>query len=810
MLKNYLKTTLRTIRKNRVYSLINILGLTIGLWACMIVATVVIDDLSYDRQWSKGDDLYRIVSVNKMGAGLYDRSASSFAGLSTSLKNDYPEVQDVAELFTAKQRLKLDQKDPNGIEVTELRADTSFWQMLDVNVLKGNPRNYVEGTTNLVISESFRKKYFPNEDPVGKIIYDVPDYSEKSKPFLITGVYKDFPSNTVLRSEIIVLQKGRNEALNKKEYGTFSQNYILMKPGTDMKKFTAKINKWYAGFVETKNPYQFEFQPMKDIYLHSDFAEYQAVKSSYKNIYIFSGVALLLLLIACVNFINLTTARAVQRLRETGVRKILGAGRKQLVLQFLTESFLFFLIATVFATFVYQLSLHPIENYLGHALAQTFISKYYLLASSYGIILLISLLTGIYPAWIMSGFKPAATLKGKLFTGNASGQNFVRKSLVVLQFSISIIVLVALIIVQQQVSFMKNKDIGFNKNDLLSIGSVSWDGKGESFKNELLNQQGVVNASITGWLPSEGAGYMSREIDDPNHPCNKIKVWYINGDLDLAKTLGLHLKSGRLLDKTFSTDAMSQDSLMQMDSAKYVAAASQQSSIITSYTAKVLHINTLNETMKNAQTKPVGIVEDFNNESLKDAMEPTIIIADNVPNYGGMLIRITPGSEKQVIASVNKLWRQFYPEKLLDIKYVDDMLANQYKAESKLQQLFTFFSGLSMFLAALGIFGLIVQATTQRVKEIGIRKVLGASVNSIVRLFSIDFLKLIIIAIVIASPIAWWSMNKWLLDFAYRIHINWWVFAIAGFIAIFIALLTISFQAIKAAFTNPVKSLRTE
>ena len=810
MLKNYFKTAWRTITKNRIYSIINILGLTIGLWACMIVGTVVIDDLSYDRQWSKGNDLYRIITINKMGEGLYDRFASSFAGLGPTLKNDYPEVKAAAELSVLKQRLKLDENDPNGIEVTALRADTSFWQMLDVKVLKGNPRTYVEGTTNLIVSESFQKQYYPNENPVGKIIHDVPTYSDKSKEFLITGVMKDLPSNTVLRSQVIVLRKPRSEELYKNQFGSLTQNYILMKPGTDIKAFTEKVNRWYGGFVEVKDPYQYQFQPMKDIYLHSEFANSQEVKGSFKNIYILSGVALLLLIIACVNFINLTTARAVHRLRETGVRKILGAGRKQLVLQFLTESFLFFLIATAIATLLYQLSLHPVESFLEHSLSQTFVSKLTLFSIAYGIILLISLLIGFYPAWLLSGFKPALTLKGKIITGKFSGQNVVRKGLVVVQFSISIIVLVALIIVWQQVSYMENKDIGFNKTNLLSIAAVTWDNKGGSFKNELLNQQGVKNASITSWTPTQGAGFMSKEIDNPGQPGNKIKVWYINGDLDLAETLGLRLKKGRLFDKKFSTDAMSQDSLMEMDSANYVMAAGKQSALITSYTAKVLHINTLNETISNIRTKPVGIIADFNNESLKDAIQPTIIIADRSPQYGGMLVRIKPGYDEQVTASINKLWRQFYPNKLLELKWVDDMLAQQYKAENKLQQLFGFFSGLSMLLAALGVFGLIVQATEQRVKEIGIRKVLGASVQSIVRLFSIDFLKLILISIVIASPIAWWLMDKWLMDFAYRIPISLWVFVIAGSIAVLIALITISSQAIKAAVVNPVESLRTE
>lgn len=810
MLKNYLKTAFRTMARNRVYSFITILGLTIGLWACMMVATIVIDDLSYDKQWSRSDDLYRIVSVNKMGEDLYDRFASSFAGVAPALKNNYPEVEAVAVLSTYKQRLKLHDAEPNGVEVIALNTDTAVWKMLDLDVLEGDPKKFAEGNTNLVITEGFRKKHFAGEDPVGKIIHDVPAYSDKSRPYLITGVIKDLPANTHLRAEAILVQKRRTEEVSKKQYGSFTQNYILMKPGTDMVQFAGKVNKWYAGFVEVENPYQFEFQNVKDIYLQSDFAKSQLVKGSYSNIFIFSGVALLLLVIACVNFINLSTARAIQRVKETGVRKILGAGRTQLVWQFLTESTLFFFIATFLSTVIYRLTIHSVENFIGHQLAQTFVTQFYLLAIIYAFIFIISLLIGFYPAWILSGFKPAASLKGKFFAGSFSGQNLVRKSLVVLQFSISIIVLVALIIVQKQVRFMNNKDLGYNKSDLLYTGNISWDGKGEAFKNELLNNPSVISASISTWSPSVGAGFMSKEIDDPNHAGNRLNVWYINADIDLAKTLGLRLQKGRLLDQRFAADMASQDSMMQMSKDKYQEAAGRQSSLISAYTAKLLHVNNLDETIKNALTTPVGIVADFNNESLRKPLQPTIILAEKAPEYGGMLIRIKPGAENEIITFLDKLWREFYPNKLLDIQWVDDMLAAQYKAESKLQQLFGFFSGVSMFLAALGIFGLIVQATTQRVKEIGIRKVLGASVHSIVRLFSLDFLKLVLLAIMIASPVAWWLMQRWLQDFAYRIDVDIWVFALAGSVAVLVAMLTISSQSVRAASANPVKSLRTE
>lgn len=812
MFKNYLKTAWRTISHNKIYSAINILGLATGLCASMLVATVVADDLSYDKQWSRSNDLYRIISVNKMGDALYDRSSSSFAGLVTALKNNFPEVEAAAGIRNGDTRLKLDNTDANGVKITALSADTTVWQMLDLHVLSGNPRQYVAGDNrNLIITESFRKKFFLHENPVGKIVYSVPAYSDKPNPYIITGVIKDLPVNSVMRANAIVVHKPSNDELFKEQYGTFSENYILLKPGTNIKQFTAKVNKWYAGFVTVKKPYQFEFQSIQNIYLHSDFSGYQAIKGDYKNIYILSGVAILLLVIACVNFVNLSTARALQRLKETGVRKILGAQRKQLVFQFLTEAFLYFLIATMLATIIYQLSLPALEHFIDHNLAQTFTASYHLFFYCYGGVLLVSIITGIYPALVLSAFKPSATIKGELLNNSHGSQNMVRKSLVVLQFSMSVIVLIALIVVQQQVSFLKNKDVGYDAKNLLSIGQVSWAGKGESFKNELLQNPAVEAASITSWLPTLGAGFMSSEVENPSHAGSNINVWYINGDIDLDKVMGLRLIKGRLLNKTYSADILNPDSLMKIrDSALYANAANQQSSLITAYTAKVLQVKDLGVPIRQTHTTPVGIIKDFNNESLKEPMKPTIIIAGPSPEYGGMLIKVRPGQEKQAAIAVSKLWRRFYPDKLLEIKWVDDMLAAQYKAESRLQQLFSFFSGLSMFLAALGVLGLIIQATAQRKKEIGIRKVLGASVSSIVQLFSIDFVKLVLIAVLIASPVAWWLMNKWLLDFAYRIHISGWVFVIAGTIAVVIALLTISIQSVRAAMANPIKSLRTE
>ena len=807
---NYLKTAIRAIARNKIYSSINILGLTIGLTACMIVATVVIDDLSYDRQWKNSARLYRVVTVDQKGEGLYNRTAYTFLGVTRQLLSDYPEVKAAASLSSRQERFRLTDTDPNGLEISTLNADTAVWQMLDLGLVAGNGRNHISGIGNIVLTESFCKQHYLHQDPVGKTIYSVSAHSDKPQPYLITGIVRDLPSNSVFRAEAIVIMKPRNEPLTKQMNGTFApDNYILVNPGTDVSQLQTKFNRWYIAFVTVKSPFQYEFQPLKDVYLNSDFANTQQVKGDIRTIYIFSGIALLVLLIACVNYINLTTAQALQRLPDTGVRKVLGAARSQLIHQFLTESLLFFLISALLSTLIYTVALILIQRYLGHPLALTFISQYTLFGLAYLTIFFISLLSGIYPAWVLSGFKPVAALKSNLSFSRFGSHHLIRKGLVILQFTISIVVLVALIVVRQQVSYMKGKDIGFDKNNLLQIGYIFWNKQGGPFKNELLRQPGIVSASITPWYPSGGV-FMTKNIDDPGHPGNKMQVDYLIGDIDLTRTLGLHIEKGRLLDKSYAADQVDEDSVMQMDSATYANTETRESSVITDYTARALGIQGLNTPIKGALTSPVGIVKDFYRESLRTPLSPTIIIADRSPQYGGMLVRVAPGYEQQVSDYIAKQWRMFFPGKLLELKWVTDMVDDQYKKEEALQQLFTFFSSLSMFLAALGILGLIIHATEQRRKEIGIRKVLGATVASIVQLFSIDFLKLILLALLIATPVAWWLMSHWLTDFAYRISINLWVFTAAGLTTIAIALITISLQAVNAALENPVKNLRTD
>ncbi|RYY07546.1 MAG: ABC transporter permease [Sphingobacteriaceae bacterium] len=808
MLKNYLKIAYRNLWKNKAYSAINILGLTVGLTACLLVATVVIDDLSYDRQWKNAKNIYRIISVDNSNKLTENRFSSSFSGLGPSLKNDFPEVVDYCRMSAYKERIKMG-TDKDGVEIATLSAEPTVWNVLDFDVVQGNPKKFVKGYVNLVITEKIRNQYFPNSNPIGKVVYNLPDFG-KTKALLITGIIKNISSNTHFRSDILLIDEVPAELnkLSTEQNGSFTKQYLLLKPQTSIPLFKKKVNNWYKNIIAGTKTLNYDFQPVKDIYLRSDFDESQEVKGNIRDVYIFSAVAILLLVIACINFINLTTARAIKRVREVGIRKVLGADKKELIAQFLFESLLFFVISFVLSIFLYNFFIQPLEAYLGHSLTLNLLHNFTLFSLTTFVVLIVSLFTGLYPAWLVSQPKAVVILKGKLSVNTNS--DWLRKSLVVVQFTISIVILIATIVVQTQLNFISKKDLGFDKNNLISIYFTNFGTKGGTFKQEILKIPGVESVSIENWVPSYGGADMTLFVDDPDQKGNKVMVNFINGDVDLAKTLKLKLENGRFLSTDFAADALNIDSLLEHDGDKLKKLSQTQSYITTAYTAKLFGIKNLNKPVKNIPGIPVGIVKDFHNESLHANLKPCFIQATSNLNYGSVLIRIKPNLQKQVLAAIDKQWQQFFPDKILKIEWISDLLDSQYRREHKLQQLFTFFSLLIVFLACLGLFGLATFTAEQRTKEIGIRKVLGASVAQITALLSKDFVVLVILALVIASPVAFFTMQKWLQDFAYRINIQWWMFALAGMLAVLIALFTISFQSIKTALANPVKSLRSE
>lgn len=798
MIKNYFKTAWRNLLNNRVYSLINITGLVVGLSACLLVATVVVDELSYDKQWTHANQLYRLISINNLNNAV-ERTPNSFSALGPELKRNFPEVKEYCRMQVEHKRLKFN-SDKEGVEIQSLSAESSIWKMLDFSILSGSPETVIEGYDNVVITKQIKDEYFPGSDPVGKTIYDVS--GNGSQKCIITGVIKNIPENTHLRAQVLVLRASlRSNKLNydKLENGfgiAVMPQYLLLSPQTDRSGFVQKINSWYKNqSKEIAGHRSLDLQPFTDVYLRSDYNEPEALHGSIRNIYVFTGVAILLLLIACINYINLTTARTLKKIRETGIQKILGARRIQLITGFLFESLLFFIISFALSNVVYSLSIHSLESYLGHKLELTLFNSPGLFSSAFGTLLVVCLFTGLYPAYVLSGFKPVTTMRGNL-TGQVSG-TVLKRALITAQFTISIVVLLAAITVSLQLRYLNNKDLGYDKHDLLQIDFTKWGTTSEVFKKEVLKIPGVERTSIALWYPSFGPGSMAMDGKDPRNENNKIRTWFIDGDLDFASTLKLQLQSGRLFNPSLTTDG-------KKDSLHYSKV------LISESFAKIFNTQELNKPVEDFMHIPIGIIKNFHNETLLEKEKPFIITARSDIDYGAMLIRINPGSERQVIAGLQHLWKKFYPEQTLTFNWVEDLLEKQYRAENKLNTLFIFFTALTVFLACLGLFGLVTFTVEQRTKEIGIRKVLGAPVMVILTLISKDFLKLVLAAIIIASPIAWYLLNKWLQDYAYRIEIQWWMFALAAAMVVLVAVITLSFQAIKAAMANPVKSLRTE
>jgi len=807
LIKNFFKIAVRNLLRNKVYAFINVIGLSVGLTGCLVVATMVMNELSYDRSWKKSDRIYR---ANFNDSGTHETVPVVLSGMAPSLKQHFPEVENYCRLEKRRKSFSIND---NKVTIDCITTEASFLEVFNVDFLRTSSLTGKSGYRSVILTKEIADKYFAGLNPIGQPIKNILGTgSFDSVNYIVTGVIKEIPYNSHLRAAAIVLREfGTDDnVLTEWGNGMLYASYLLLKPGTNISQFQKKVDRWYASIVNEAVFKSTTFQPLQQIYLHSDFAEgYQQVIGDMQQVYIFSGVAIVLLLIACFNFINLTTARALKRVAETSVRKVLGANKPQLIAQFLFESLVFFVLSFLISMALYPLLMQLMESYLGHTLDTGLLQNIQLLTTVFFILLLISLFTGIYPALFAASIKPATALKGKL-TAAPGSNGWLRKTLVAVQFSMAIIIFIAVIVVRKQLFFLNNADIGYDKNNLLQINYTFWGEAGSVFKQDVKRIAGVENASLTRWSPGSGGGSMTMQVAD-SVSNTKTTVWFIDGDLDFIPTLKLQLKKGRLLSNQFSADIIDPTIFFKTNEPEKVAEAqAKQSILFTDYAAVKLELKDLNQSSAKVPGVPVGVISNFHNESMKKLMQPCVIKANEHITYGSMLIRVKPGAAAQVISSLNKLWVKFYPLQTLNYQWVDEALAKQYEAERKAEQLFLFFSILSVFVACLGLFGLANFSTEVRTKEIGIRKVLGASTAMITTLISKEFLTPVFIAIIIASPIAYMLMNHWLQDYVYRINISWWMFAVAGLVAVLIALTTVGFQAIKAAMANPVKSLRTE
>lgn len=793
MLKNYFKIALRNLWKHKVFSLINIMGLTVGMAACLLISMYVTFELTYDAFHSKSDRIYRLVTDVITPSETINAGITSWA-YGPSIKQDFPEVEAYTRLNGGSFLVR--KGDIKFQEEATVFADSSVFNVFDLKLVQGDPKTALKEPLSIVFTEKAAKKYFGDADPVGQTLL----LSGDGLPAKVTGVMKDIPENSLIKGEMFLSMTTMTQRFNRgidDEWGNFgATTYLLLKPGADSKglekKMPAFMERHAGKFMrESKMSYKLFLEPLLEVHLHSerDVPE----KGSMNNVYIFSVVAAFILLIACINFINLTTARSAERAKEVGIRKAVGAARSLLARQFVSESVLLCLIAFG-CSILLSMALIPLFNNLAGKVvtagvfADPSFLLYMLLAA-----FVIGILAGIYPALVLSSFEPVTVLKGR-FTTSVKGI-LLRKGLVTVQFAISIALIIATMIVYIQMNYMRNRDLGFNKEQMLVINSEG-DPKREAFKSSINGLAGVKSTAASSSVPGSSNPGAYSEIENKSGDLQVANLDLYFVDFDYIPHFGLKMVTGRPFSREFGTDTT-------------------QAMVINEAAVKLLGYSKPEEAIGRRfrqwgrEGKIIGVIKDFHYRSLQEAIRPLTMRIE--PRGADLVsVKIEGNRLKESVAAIEQKWKEVMPNRPFSYYFMDEFFDRQYRSEERFEKLFFNFAILAIFISCLGLLGLASYSTMQRTKEIGVRKVMGASIVSIVGLLSKDFLKLVLIAFVVAAPIAYLGMDRWLQHFAYRTDIYWWVFVVAALLSATIAFITVSFQSIRAAVMNPVKSLRSE
>lgn len=787
MIKNYFKTAWRNLLKNKMFSLINISGLALGMTCSLLIMLWLKDEIRKDKFHENDKRLYRVME-NQFYSGDISTFESTPGILAENIVKDIPEIEMASQFLWEEEPLFTV---GNTFDKEKGRyAQRDFLRMFSYKLLKGNAATALDRPDAVVLSKKLAKKYFKDENPLGKLIrIDTKDN------VIVTGVLDELPQSSSLKFDFLMsFEVWRNKNDWAKEWGNNGPRcYALLSKNASVDKVNAKI-KHYIKTKEKDSNVELFLQNFGESYLYSNWENGKQAGGRIEYVKIFSIVANIIMIIACINFMNLATARSLKRAREIGVRKVVGASKRQLMGQFIGESLLVSFLAMCVSLGIVLLLLPTFNSLTGKELSVSFADSSFIVLIL-GLIVVTGLLSGSYPALFMSSLKPIVVLKGLLKF--KPGATYFRKGLVVFQFALSIVLILGMIVIYRQIDYIHNKNLGFRKEDLLYMPL-----EGElqktfmTFKQELLKQPGIKSISSAQSNPLE-VGSSTAGVRWPGKDTTKLILFSANPvTFDYVKTMGIQLVDGRDFSPEYSLDT--NNYLLNEAALKKIGYKDPVGKELTMWGDK----GTI-----------IGVMKDFHHNSLHVPIDPLIIrlFKNSWKTYwGNILIRTEKGKTKEAIASMEKVFRQFNPGFPFRYYFTDEEMLKNYKAEQTVSKLSRYFSFLAIFISCLGLFGLVTFTAEQRVKEIGIRKVLGASVSGIVRMLSRDFLILVLIAAMIAFPVAWWAMNRWLGDFAYRIDIGWWVFVVAGIAALLIALLTVSFQAIKAAIANPVKSLRTE
>ncbi len=803
MIRNYIKTAWRNLVKNKVFSFINVFGLAVGLACCMFIAAYLYSELTYDTYSVNSKQLYR-VGVYALGNGSVANFPMVDVAVGQGMKNAYPQI--LASTRLTNKPVFVSYKDRKFKEQKVAVTDANFLQLFSIPMIQGATKTALTEPHSIVITAELAKKYFGSESSIGKTLKVNNDLMK------VTGVIDKIPDNSHFHFDAFIsMSTYPDQPQTWSNVGYYT--YLLLGKDADPKKLEAQFPQLVAKYVvpevqhdmgvslaeaqKSVNSFKFYLQPITDIHLHSSTKYDIEPNGDVSYVYIFGALAVFILLLACINFTNLSTASSAKRSKEVGIRKVLGSLKQWLITQFLVESVMLTLFSMIFALGIVFLLLPYFNDLSGKHVSISFFINYNALLIGMGLTLFVGLLAGLYPAFFLSSFKILNVLKGSLGTEPAK-KNFLQSSLVVFQFTISTALIIATFIVYQQLHFMQNKKLGYNKDQLLVLSDTYSLGNNEyAFKQQLLRDSRTVNATISTNIPGNGnvggtQVYPQERTGDENKNEIHMNIYQVDGNY--LPTLGISLAEGRNISPDFPADSAS--------------------AIINQAAVHELgwdHTEPIGKTIVRSGRRAftvVGVVKDFNYTSAKEKVAPLMLLP--VHRHGAIIMRIKPADASGLLRDIRKQWDDYKVDGPFSYYFVDEQFASLYASEQRTGQIFTSFAVIAVIIASLGLFGLAAFMIKLRVKEIGIRKVLGASSAKITGMLSIEFLKLVLTAIFISFPVTWFAMHHWLQDFAYRIDIQWWVFAIAGGIALAIAFITISFQSIKAAIANPVKSLRSE
>lgn len=816
MLQNYLKIAWRHIRNNKLFSFLNIFGLSVGFTCCLLITLYIVHETTYDHHHKHADRLYQLATTF-VKDGKDDPTPNTPAPMAAAMKQEYPEIEETARILqlfaedkTLLQFKPENQETKSFYETKGFAADSTFFRLFSYQFIEGNPLTCLDAPNTVVINEEIARKLFGQEPALNKTI-KISSNTNGDTSFTVTGVFKPSKKPTQIDVRFFLSMKGGNlqqfiEEQTDMAGNNMFQTFLLLKPGADAKalqaKFPAFVDKYIGEALKSMGFYKKQYLiPVKDMHLYSGLENNISAVGSIASLYILGSIALFTLLLACINFMNLSTARSSRRSSEVGIRKVLGAVKGTLVKQFIGESVLLSCMALLLGIGMATLSL-PFFSYIsGTKLALDFSSQWIFLLCFFIVAVLTGLLAGSYPAFYLSSFIPVKVLKGR-FTNSLSAVAL-RKGLVVFQFVISVVLIIASVVINRQMRYMRTKDLGFQKDQQIIIPMRSNTAKNTytALKNEIGKHPLVQNVGASIYYP----GIMNPSdmgLRREGAPPGEAKLVRTNSvDENFLQTLGIQPVAGRLFSPQFPADTNGR-MIINLAAVKELGFASPHEA-----PGQKLYMDWRGESY---EFHIVGVVKDFHFQDLHVPIAPYAFFLNNQPLYSYLLVHAKAGNVSPLLSSIGKTWRSLNPAEPFEYSFLDEDFQKNYATEDRRAAMVGFFTAIAILISCLGLFGLAAFSAEQRTKEIGIRKVLGASVASIVGLLSKDFIKLVVIALLLAAPIGWYFMNKWLEDFAYRINIGWWMFAVAGVSAVLIAFATVSLHAIKAALANPMRNLRTE